>query len=282
VHLHSYSSLSGADRIVGAKARLTAGVVPGEVQSGEPLRSLPIMAIGDQIRAARTRLGMTQRALATRIGVDKSAVAQWEGGGGGKGIRTQNLVKVARVLQIKPSSLLGEDTDPFHIGDRIQASQHKVLVGHQLMLAREAVGLTQAKMARAYGMSPNKLNQWEHGLYYPEPLFLKSLCDDYGFTTDWFYRGVRARQQKWPLDTPATRLAFARIRAGYGSAVEFSRKHGIPQPTYALHETGGRGIRADIAKRYAEVLKNCTPEWILYGTGKSPSFTTNSPRGARQ
>jgi transcriptional regulator with XRE-family HTH domain len=53
---------------------------------------------------------MTQRALAKQIGVDKSAVAQWEGGGGkGKGIRTQNLVEVARVLQIKPSELLGED-----------------------------------------------------------------------------------------------------------------------------------------------------------------------------
>jgi transcriptional regulator with XRE-family HTH domain len=72
---------------------------------------LPIMGIGDQIRAARTRLGLTQRALADQVGVDKSAVAQWEGGGGGKGIRTQNLVEVARVLQIKPSSLLGEDTD---------------------------------------------------------------------------------------------------------------------------------------------------------------------------
>jgi transcriptional regulator with XRE-family HTH domain len=71
---------------------------------------LPVMAIGDQIRAARIRLGMTQRALATQIGVDKSAVAQWEGGGGGKGIRTQNLIEVARVLQIKPSELLGEDT----------------------------------------------------------------------------------------------------------------------------------------------------------------------------
>lgn len=66
------------------------------------------MTIGDRIRAARTRLGLTQRVLAERLGVDKSAVAQWEGGGGGKGIKTSNLVEAARVLQIKPSELLGE------------------------------------------------------------------------------------------------------------------------------------------------------------------------------
>lgn len=52
------------------------------------------------------RAGITQRELAARLGVDKSAVAQWEGGGGGKGIRTSNLVEVARVLGIKPSELL--------------------------------------------------------------------------------------------------------------------------------------------------------------------------------
>lgn len=69
------------------------------------------MSIGDQIRTARTQLGLSQRALAEKIGVDKSAVAQWEGGGGGKGIRVDNLIEAARILQIKPSVLLGEDSD---------------------------------------------------------------------------------------------------------------------------------------------------------------------------
>lgn len=68
------------------------------------------MEIGNRIREARRRLGLTQRALAERVGVDKSAVAQWEGGGGGKGIKTDNLIEVARILQVKPSELLGEPT----------------------------------------------------------------------------------------------------------------------------------------------------------------------------
>jgi transcriptional regulator with XRE-family HTH domain len=67
--------------------------------------------IGDRIRAARAKAGLTQRALAALLGVDKSAVAQWEGGGSGRGgIKTSNLVEVARVLGIRPSELLGEPT----------------------------------------------------------------------------------------------------------------------------------------------------------------------------
>ena len=69
---------------------------------------LPYMDIGDRIRAARQSVGLSQRALAEKIGVDKSAVAQWEGGGGGKGIKIDNLIEVARVLQIRPSQLLGD------------------------------------------------------------------------------------------------------------------------------------------------------------------------------
>ena len=49
---------------------------------------------------------------------------------------------------------------PKAASDRIKSSQHKEYVGHQLMLAREAVGLIKPKWLGSYGMSPNKLNQW--------------------------------------------------------------------------------------------------------------------------
>jgi transcriptional regulator with XRE-family HTH domain len=82
-------------------------------------RMLHCMKVGDRIREARTRLGWSQRAFAAQIGVHNSAVAQWEGGGGGKGITLDNLIKAARVLQIKPSELLGEKaaSDSFCIDD---------------------------------------------------------------------------------------------------------------------------------------------------------------------
>jgi transcriptional regulator with XRE-family HTH domain len=75
------------------------------------------------------------------------------------------------------------------------ASTLKRGVGERLALAREALGWTGAEMAREYaeaGITGPKLSEWESGKYYPDPYFLLLLCDDHGFTMDWFYRGVRA------------------------------------------------------------------------------------------
>lgn len=75
---------------------------------------------------------------------------------------------------------------------RITAATHKEAIGQNLILAREALKMKQVDLARELGIASNKLNQWEQGLYYPDPWLLKKLCDDHGFTMDWFYRGVRA------------------------------------------------------------------------------------------
>lgn len=67
------------------------------------------MEIGDRIRAARRRAGLTQVRLAAAIGVNKSAVAHWEAPGSERtAISTDNLRAVARVLQIDVSDLVDE------------------------------------------------------------------------------------------------------------------------------------------------------------------------------
>jgi transcriptional regulator with XRE-family HTH domain len=75
---------------------------------------------------------------------------------------------------------------------QIAKSDHKAFVGQNLALARTSLGKSQAAFARDFGVASNKLNQWEAGLYYPDPYVLRQMCDDLGFTMDWFYRGVRA------------------------------------------------------------------------------------------
>lgn len=77
-------------------------------------------------------------------------------------------------------------------GDKVAIEAHKEFVGHQIGLAIKALGTNQSKVASDYGLSgTNRLNQWIKGLYYPDPYFLKRFCDDTGFTTDFFYRGLR-------------------------------------------------------------------------------------------
>lgn len=69
------------------------------------------MDISDAVRTARKAAGLTQEQLAALMDVSKGAVARWEGGGGGNGVKPDNLVKLARVLEVSAASLLGEGAD---------------------------------------------------------------------------------------------------------------------------------------------------------------------------
>lgn len=61
-------------------------------------------AIGTRIRAARELQGLTQAALAERVGVTRSAVAQWETGRAGQ--VGGNLAQIASVLGVGVEHLL--------------------------------------------------------------------------------------------------------------------------------------------------------------------------------
>lgn len=74
-------------------------------------------------------------------------------------------------------------------------NDHKRFVGENLRLAREAVNQKPSAWTKKYPTfltTQSKLDNYESGRHYPPPLFLKRLCDDYGFTMDWFYRRVAA------------------------------------------------------------------------------------------
>ena len=71
----------------------------------------------------------------------------------------------------------------------MDAAQNKMDVGARLRIAREALGFGLRPFARAVGIDPTKLNHWEHGKHYPDPLYVRLLWDRYGVTADWIYLG---------------------------------------------------------------------------------------------
>jgi len=75
---------------------------------------------------------------------------------------------------------------------KIAITAYKEFVGQNLIDARKSLGWSQARFARELGVSGNQLNQWEKGLYYPNPWYIKRFCDNHSFTMDWFYRRIRA------------------------------------------------------------------------------------------
>lgn len=66
------------------------------------------MDVGKIIKQARLKKGMTQEELATKVGVQKSAVAKWENGRVSE-IKRTNLMKLATALDLPPVTLCPEE-----------------------------------------------------------------------------------------------------------------------------------------------------------------------------
>lgn len=69
------------------------------------------------------------------------------------------------------------------------------------------------------------------------------------------------------------RLAAARRHAGYGSAAEAATALGVPYGTYAGHENGSSGFRADKGEIYAKKFK-VRFEWLMRGAGPMVDLAT--------
>lgn len=63
------------------------------------------MAIGDNIRAARKIQGLTQKELATRLGISPAGIAQWENGL--RNPKHENVKKIADALGVNVTVLYG-------------------------------------------------------------------------------------------------------------------------------------------------------------------------------
>lgn len=71
----------------------------------------------------------------------------------------------------------------------MKSSEHKRLVGERISLLCQALGRSDAEIARSIGASNSKLGNWKRGDNYIDPYAATLLCDRYGVTMDWIFRG---------------------------------------------------------------------------------------------
>jgi transcriptional regulator with XRE-family HTH domain len=62
-------------------------------------------------------------------------------------------------------------------------------IAARLRATREAFGLGQNEFARRAGIASNTYNQYEQAKNLPRLDFVNKICDTYGVTLDWIYRG---------------------------------------------------------------------------------------------
>ena len=65
-------------------------------------------------------------------------------------------------------------------------------IAGRLRLTRQALRLKQAALCRQTGIAPNTYNQWEQERGRPDLDGAMKLCDAFGITLDWIYRGSMA------------------------------------------------------------------------------------------
>lgn len=68
------------------------------------------------------------------------------------------------------------------------------------------------------------------------------------------------------------RLQIARRHAGYETVAQAAQALGVPYPTYAGHENGASGFRADKGELYARKFK-VRFEWLMRGIGPMVDVT---------
>ena len=76
------------------------------------------------------------------------------------------------------------------------------------------------------------------------------------------------------------RLRIARRKAGYASAAAAAKEYGWPIGTYSCHENGSRGIKLDVAERYAWAF-GVDPRWLLHGD-EAPTFGARLVRNLKK
>lgn len=93
--------------------RLASEVSSASEREGSVPREEQWAAFGAAVLRERTRLGLTQRAVAKAVGVAPSAVAKWErGGGGAKPANVKALEELFGVDDGELGSIIGQDPPP--------------------------------------------------------------------------------------------------------------------------------------------------------------------------
>jgi transcriptional regulator with XRE-family HTH domain len=66
-------------------------------------------------------------------------------------------------------------------------------IASRLVATREALGLNQTRLCERAGIATNTYNQWEKAKGRPDLDGAFLLCDAFGLSLDWIYRGDESR-----------------------------------------------------------------------------------------
>jgi transcriptional regulator with XRE-family HTH domain len=179
-------------------------------------------------------LGLLQRDVAKRIGVDKTTLTNWELG------RTQPEVRfIPRILRFL-------ETDPRAKGKALP---------ERLKAAREALGLTQRQLAQRLKVDPSTVWKWERGRTEPPVQFWPRILVLIG-------PEKAASNVSWPEEVLAYRRAHGLTQAEFGARI------GVPQTTVSDWELGLSSPSSPDARQFLDEMPLVSPVRTIPRSGK--------------
>lgn len=156
-----------------------------------------IRTFGENMRAARKRVGMTQVELAAVDGLDRAAISLTEKGKRSPDMRT--LLRIARGVKTTPAELvrgIGDHEDdpparsrPGEARVRTQAANDGF--GANLLLAREGLGLSQQALGAGAEVDAAAISLYERGQREPNLRTILKLARTLGTSPARLLRHVR-------------------------------------------------------------------------------------------
>lgn len=101
------------------------------------------MDVANIIRERRVELGLTQKEVASAVGVSEATVSRWEAGEI-ENMRRDRIFNLARVLRVKPSVLITGDLSA--IGSSEQMNEKDNLVDYVLTEIKQLTPENRAKL----------------------------------------------------------------------------------------------------------------------------------------
>lgn len=96
--------------------------------------------------------------------------------------------------RVKLSRLHKMELEKDRVGGSNTRMQDKVkALSRRLKITREALGLSAAELCRSIDCKPNRWSQYENGDRKLTLEVAEALCDEFGLSLDWLYRGDPAR-----------------------------------------------------------------------------------------
>ena len=109
-----------------------------------------LKTIGDHLRKKRLDLGLLQKEVAQRLGVDTDSVTNWE-----KGRSSPRLHLVPKIIEFLGYMPFADKSDGWNLGERI-------------VQLRRSLGIRQDQLARQLGVDLSTLARWERGEGHPD------------------------------------------------------------------------------------------------------------------